>query len=710
MPFIYVNTQDTTKINKLGYPPTKNTPQMDTYILKSNIDEVIKNNSEFPELGEFVYFYIKLREAYPNSKFEKTINYLGIEIKSILSNNQLLVRGNKKLLEDVRNKEKIFKYVLESIEELKIFEYTNKIGESLLKLIEENKKDIYFSLRFYDNLSPVEEAIFLKIINNKLDEYDYLNYSKQIYAKGSSATVKDIAKLSFVESVNAISKAKPQNYNVNLPSDVESPILKKRDDSPIICILDSGICKSLQPFCYKTDSYKFDSIDDNIDHGTRVASIALFGIDLLSRSKVLEQQSKLIVFKVDDDGYEGKFFEDALFCAIDKYSNETKIFCCSYNFESLKPIERLNIVRRLDKMIQRKNIIFINSAGNIRDTEILHHIKDYPNYLFKYNTLCPSETKNIVAVGSVSSESYSGNCVLSYHNRIGISLFFQSIDYDKYKYFKPDVYTYGGNFHYNGKNVIKEHSKALQVISSNGVIDYDLGTSFSAPYIALCFSKLYEYYDKYYNNELYRAILLNKCHYYNMNKMPIFYYLDYTNITQCNNGIYINFEDTLTPYLRSEDLKRCIIVKCKSIEFFYPKEAESIDIVTVHSNNYLHQDIRKYNTRLIVELIKENGKSLKKSHGNPSSNCPNTFGHYKLKNYEGICYAKIHIETRSIPKSSIDDIEVRFGVSIRINIKEKYIGQHNSIYQKVKNYTEQIDKYKTGDIGQKQLTIEEVYS
>ncbi|MFP4032147.1 MAG: chemotaxis protein CheW, partial [Desulfococcaceae bacterium] len=69
----------------------------------------------------------------------------------------------------------------------------------------------------------------------------------------------------------------------------------------------------------------------------------------------------------------------------------------------------------------------------------------YPKYLSKYPVLSPAEAKNIIAVGSLCKKSTNTNIIVSKNTRLGIHPVFLRDDLDKYRFFKPDLLTYGGN-------------------------------------------------------------------------------------------------------------------------------------------------------------------------------------------------------------------------------------------------------------------------
>jgi hypothetical protein len=320
----------------------------------------------------------------------------------------------------------------------------------------------------------------------------------------------------------------------------------------------------------------------------------------------------------------------------------------------------------------------------------------YPKYLTQHHVYAPAEARNIFAVGSICSTSKLNVPIMANHTRIGIPPIYLDEEIDKYIYFKPDIHTYGGNSIPNQvlKRNVTTSELGFPVIAPNGSIILDIGTSYSAPLIALCFARLYgKFGDILKNSETYKAILINQSIYSQCNGFTTFSLLDTKNVGNCTDGIYLNFEGESEPHEKAENQKRKQVIKCKKIKFYVPEEAESIDAVVVHSNNYIEQDGKNFKTKVILKLKKPSGTPLKKEYGNIGKNSATTYARYKLgRNYNGKWEAELHIETTGIPKEIFDRIKIRFGVSLRINLKQEHKNILTQIYEKVKDYSDATEK------------------
>jgi hypothetical protein len=661
---------------------------------KNMLGEVISVGTVITEKFRNTYFLIDLTTEYYSPAVYDMLKSLNLEIKTVLNEMQIVVKGDEKHLKEYEEKSKILKKITNPIRRIHPLDENEKIGSELLSKIKEDvdrTKVFPISIKLIDNLDEVEESEFKKQLGEELKKDlnpKYLKYSKQFICGSSAKRVERLSKIQYIKRITKIPKIKPQEESS------ESEIYLRKGEfritanpmCPTICIIDSGVSNELSKFCSHQDPFIFNSPNDTVGHGTGVSTIAIFGEDIIKKSKSLIQKTKLISVKLDDKEAKDVAIEEAIMHAINKYSNQTKIFCLSYAFlDDIDLRERLEIVKRLDYFLQEKNVILLISAGNIDLLDAYSRKSDYPNYLTNFPVLSPSEAKNAFAVGAICKKSTTEKCIPSVITRMGLNPIFLRDELDKYRFFKPDIFTYGGNseLKLKGVNILPSPDLELPVMDLEGNLKYSLGTSFSAPLMALCFSRLYQKYS-YENSETYKAVMLNQANYAEINNLPVHYIVDTKNVANSNDGIYLNFEGKVTPRVRREDVKKINVFECKSVEFHMPPEAESIDIFTVHSNNYKFQDLRKYNTRLVVQIIKGNGVAIAKKYGTISRNCANTYAHYDFsRNFEGTWKINVHVETRGIPAEELEKLRVRFGVSLRINLKQEYKDKLKEIHEKV---------------------------
>ena len=710
LPHITLSTKDEVKKRKTGsYFGSKNSKHVSQDEFRNMLGKAVSVGSVISGELRNSYFLIDLNTEYYTADVSNMLNGLGLEIKTVMSENQIIVKGRKDNLEQVIGREKIPKKFTKTIKRILSLSGEKKLGEHLLRIMKQDvdsTKVIPVCIKFIDNLEEAEEREFKSIIDQRLNKDvnpQYLRRSKQFICGSSSKRIKNLAELPFIKSINKIPKIQAQQ------DDSEEVYLKKGEYEiipkkvrPLICTIDSGVSGSLSQFCEGQDKFIFPDAEDTIGHGTGVASVAIFGEDAIRKSKRLVQKAKIISFKVDDLEKRDVLLEEAIMKAIEKYRHKTRVFSISYNYVEVDPEFRLDVVKKLDPFLQEQNVILVISGGNIEQLDALAHKTEYPGYLSKFPVLSPAEAKNAVSAGAICNKSTASNPILSVITRMGLHPVFLQDDLDKYRFFKPDVYTFGGNSELKREGTGIQMSKDLHIaaLSLNGNLVYKMGTSYAAPLIALCYARLIDKYD-YKNSETYRAMMLSQTSYHNVNDLPVHHVYDTSNVGQCNDGVYLNFEGEVTPKIKVEDVKKTNALECKTVEFYMPDEADSVDIFTVHSNNYQFQDLRKHNTRLVAEIIKSNGVTIKKKYGTAGRYCTNTYTRYNFKrDYEGTWKIKVHIEPRGIPANMLKGLRVRFGVSFRINLKKSEIGNLKEVYEKVltKSGTKQAEEpYKTAE-------------
>lgn len=713
MPHITLRGDDSTRIRGIGVPPDKpiDKPiEREDFINKLN--KVIDKNTVKLESSEKTYFLIDLNLPYYNGEVQALLKRLKLDLKSVMGKFRILVSSEKKILLEYLEKNKLHKSTLKVIKDIRELESSKKIGASLRKLIREdidNIKSFSVFIQLID-LNEEEKEKCLNSLKSVLFSEKSLRFykaSQTISCICSSSKINEVSEIPFVKMITE----SPQAQRIIDTEDGEIIVRKEEvgfteySDENItpICLLDTGVSKRLDPFVIAKDSM-INSLDfeDNLDHGTSVASVAIFGEDLLDKKSILTPKTKLISFKIDDPEIprEEVNLEEAIKQAVKKYKSRTPIFNLSYNYEAIPNELRKEMANRIDKFLQKENVLLVNSAGNI-PLDLAFHLKNrYPDYLSQHNVYCPAECRNIISVGSIANNSSQNSIVYSRHTRVGIPPDLQEEEVDKYEYIKPEIHTYGGDSfpdEIKRTNII-DKERGFPVIDNLGNMVVKIGTSFSAPLISLCLSRLYSNFgNKLVNSETYKSILINQCVRNDCNRMSTFCLLNSRLVGNCDDGIYLNFEGTSTPHEKSEEVRRSHVIKCKRIKFHVPEEAESIDAVISHSNNYENQLINKMNTKVILKLIKPSGTACQKEYGNIGRPSAITFSHYKFRrDYAGEWEAELHIETSGIPKEIFEAIKVRYGVSLKINIKEKHLADIKDIYDEVYEKSKSVLKEKQG--------------
>ena len=639
---------------------------------------------------KYVYFMIVLTSEYHIPGVQEMLKKLGVQMISVLDDFRILVKGDKDLLSKFAETENIYLYIRKYILEIKELDNQEKIGESLRKLMQKDvdrKEAFSVVIETMDIEEEEEKKILIDNIEKKIGkDYKFNSKISTFSCLSDSKTIKEISNLPFVKlvSLKPRSKLSLTDYDVKIVDEMkDAKISDITDDNGTICVLDTGVKSDLfSGLISKEDRGIYENAQDLLGHGTMVASVALFGTDLLFKRKKLIPKCRILNFKIAHDDPDVDI-EDALISAIEKYKDEVFIYNLSYNYYEIEDNLRISLAEKLDKIIQEANVIVVNSAGNISKPEAKSFINQYPDYLVKFPCYCPAETKSIFSVGSICKKSDAYNVKLSTCTRLTVTPLLIDSEIERRNYIKPDINTFGGN---TLLEVEKGQFKCypdleFPVLNMDGQIVYDLGTSFAAPLISQALLKLKKQYPQLKNSETFKAILLNHCVIHNCNGQNLFSLLDIDNIGYCSNSVFINFEGITKPHQREEEDRTKNKCECFSIEFDMPPEARSIDLVAVHSNNYKFGKSYKQNTRLVIKVMKGSGKALAKNFGNLGQFSQLLYGTYTFKrNFEGKWKIQVYLETRGIPSEQAKNISIRWGISIKVNFGNISLGELKKMY------------------------------
>jgi len=202
-----------------------------------------------------------------------------------------------------------------------------------------------------------------------------------------------------ISEINKRRKKKSRGESVFVSSSLEKP--RGTDDYEIIEI-DSG-ARVLQEFQGKVISLSalpiFSDGDDKDNHGTPIASLLLYG-ELNGKNDSKFKVRSYKVFEGGNNRLKIQDFYSAMKNIIDHYDGKSKVYSSSVNFVKSDNSTQSE-TRKIDLLIQSKNICFVNSAGNICDAKKrLEHGENHTN-IWKFNkVLHPSDAASITAVGA----------------------------------------------------------------------------------------------------------------------------------------------------------------------------------------------------------------------------------------------------------------------------------------------------------------------
>lgn len=377
------------------------------------------------------------------------------------------------------------------------------------------------------------EAHFRKFINNYgeitssiVDLEDSLGCEVSINGKGLKDLVVNYPFVFDIKEKDEISAADTEGKD---HEDVNLEILSPADDAPTIGVIDSGIMEAHKYMRESNDLMSTSYIDGDTSvedmvpqggHGTRVAGAVLYPKGISAVASPYQLPFFIRNLRVlNAHNYLANNYPPALMETIVDDNPDLRVFNLSINTKAPFRLKHMSTwAAMLDHLIHSRNILFINSAGNIDRVEIRHHIHngtDYPEYLDKpnYRLANPAQSSFAIVVGSVNHLDFDnvdyrtlgGTDEISAFSRIGPGI---------WNHTKPDVVEYGGGMQASkdGINSITYRDTSTELVRSTStggpaVAKDSVGTSYAAPKVANIIGHLAKLYPVEHIN-LWRALLV----------------------------------------------------------------------------------------------------------------------------------------------------------------------------------------------------------
>jgi hypothetical protein len=579
----------------------------DSDVERSKIDIFEQIDSTVSEIqskllfdNESIYFRLDLKSVLKHPVSSSAIKALSGEILGFLDSTQrhLLIAANPSNLTNITRKSDIKKYV-------RLVRPMNK-NEQLL--IQEGPDRISCFIHLVPNIADYKSSRYLTEIQDYLLQNEYfVTYDKaykldllriETSRNKLDALIRDINYIYCIESiqpgvlndlkVNHLSKVTHNNYT--------SEDIVSNDNLPLVVVMDTGLNEidRLSNLIEFRDQYKsFNTPDDDTDgphgHGTPISHLVIFGDGgNIPRAKIGSYKiySPMDIFS----GQTG------IIDSIEKYSDRSRLFVSSINFTRNRYNE--NIFRKINKLIQEKNLVVAFSAGNITNYEGISLRSDYPSYLSRFPIDEPGCRVSIVSVGSIVKKpsDIAQQNMPSPFSKTGHAL--ESL----FKCPKPEVAYHGGNLD------SKLSSEGLGVFSvdKQGKSLPFTGTSFSSPQFIGVVADIERVYGKQIANaETLKAISIVS------SKEIVSEYVgfgDPKSFTSCtkHQALWV-FEGNLPfPYTEmNAENKKYRITRYHDLYVEIPYSVVEITLCIVHSDNYNRNLFPSLNTFLAVEAQKQ---------------------------------------------------------------------------------------------------------
>ncbi len=373
--------------------------------------------------------------------------------------------------------------------------------------------------KIYEEWDNEQDAIFFKISINGNGLRD-LVFTYQYLFKVSFPAVYEI-----------------KNLTLESPLEVNANIIAPDENSPAVCVVDSGIeekhillAAAIDGSQSKSYVYGDSNVSDFVrisGHGTKVAGAVLYPRDIpkngdyklharIQNARILDANNQISTER----------FAPQLIDQIVHDFPETRIFNLSVSEERpYKGTHMHELPAAIDKLMHEKDILFIISSGNLFEntgddhnpgiSEFIAKSTWYPEFLDHENCRIanPGISCFALTVGSVGAQHYEDDDYVSIAGKNRISPFSRT-GFGMWGAIKPDVVEYGGDLVINKTTTqIKQHTATSpELVNSTmyGATAFgkeSYGTSFSAPKVSHIVSRLQAVHPNE-SAQMYRALIV----------------------------------------------------------------------------------------------------------------------------------------------------------------------------------------------------------
>jgi hypothetical protein len=459
-------------------------------------------------------------------------------------------------------------------------ELSEKYSSQVTKfLVEKNKELVYSSdKRIFAQLDKDSATELLETSNLVFQ----INEAPEGVARQLKANKRKISK-AFVET---------ESSAINEDTSIQN--------HPIICLMDSGVSdiQVLKQIVVARDGFNCRDYEDGFvgyGHGTPIACLASMGEGLgVPKVKIISYK----IFAEDKKILDLRAYEHA----INKYSNQTRIFLSSINFKRLNAYS----TSELDHFIQENNVCFLLSAGNIRDTK---QILDYAlqgipceSYIHNHPVEDPASAVSIMAVGAFSRKQSPPNSI-AISNGLAPFTLCGVTNNSLYNCPKPEVVQSGGNF-CKDKTLL-------------GLESYDkygqkqtifCGTSFASPLLARNIAQIdAKYGHRIKNAETLKAIAIASAT--KPSEHICMGFGETKEYTTCDDGHALVYSEGEIPLVDKISIDGFNVQYKATIKLKVPTGVGSVELFIVHSDNNYLTTVPCLNTYLKVFARKEGNET-----------------------------------------------------------------------------------------------------
>jgi hypothetical protein len=307
------------------------------------------------------------KDIYP-SDLKEIIEKLQVEIILFLSPTQILVKCDKESLDELVVKVKsrnLSDKIVKNVVGIRKMDSSEKISQKLNEImLGEKKPETLDVLLLFMPKFTMEE--FNELLENLGNEDSIRNIVSKEYVKETwiVATVtvmidllKSVADKTFIYQISEqLQIQEEENSDLHDNIDIERRI---NQGLPNACLIDTGVNERLFGSCLLGSDSEPD-ITAWIDpggHGTMVGSLLVWHESLFQGNVRSTPKCGIYSYKINP----GNDFFQSVLNGIRKFRNKTRIFNLSANFINRNQTFSY-LTNELDKFIQEKNIILVNSV------------------------------------------------------------------------------------------------------------------------------------------------------------------------------------------------------------------------------------------------------------------------------------------------------------------------------------------------------------
>ncbi|MDO5351877.1 MAG: S8 family peptidase [Succinatimonas sp.] len=367
-------------------------------------------------------------------------------------------------------------------------------GELRKKIyIDRPPETVDIQLMFIPNLQPKDYVMAIEKVKEKIHSVRGEIQQDPYYLSDRTPVIRAIVPsgtLSRFENDSAIYRIEEtrffnvglDNFLVNIPASAQMIDGINLEDLPIVVILDSGINLS-SPFDQLVAEHWTapSSLGGDKKHGTRVASRVLFSQlgNQLAASQRITPRARVIDCNILDGNVPINIMIKRIQEAVDCYHDISKIYNLSANASIPIEGDEMSIIGfELDALQLKYGVQFVISAGNHElwrtETSIDDILNDDDSRIAP-----PADSMLSIVVGAVVSEDHDGSLssknIIAPYSRRGPGLAGFS---------KPDMCAYGGTISLDETGAHVPIDMTSLVLTQNGTVEPDAGTSFTAPTVA----------------------------------------------------------------------------------------------------------------------------------------------------------------------------------------------------------------------------------